>query len=99
MVPMEMKNLKSLEDFRNKIRRWEPDGCDCKLCKDSVSNLRYVSLVWLWDTGLTVRIRKFCLISSAKKYLLCRHLSAWSQNVETVPGCEIGTGLAMVATE
>ena len=26
MVPMEMKNLKSLEDFKNKIRKWEPDG-------------------------------------------------------------------------
>ena len=34
MVPMEIRNLKSLEDFRNKIRRWERDGCDCKLCKD-----------------------------------------------------------------
>ena len=31
MVPMQIRNLKSLEDFRNKIRRWEPDGCDCKL--------------------------------------------------------------------
>ena len=31
MVPMEMKNLKSLEDFRNKIRRRKPDGCD--LCQ------------------------------------------------------------------
>ena len=45
MVPMEMKNLKSLEDFKNKIRKWEPDGFDCKLCKDFVSHLRYVSLV------------------------------------------------------
>ena len=45
MVPMEMKNLKSLEDFKNKIRKWDPDGCDCKLCKDFVSNLGYVSLV------------------------------------------------------
>ena len=45
MVPMEMKNLKSLEDFKNKIRNWEPDGCDCELCKDFVSNLGYVSLV------------------------------------------------------
>ena len=34
MVPMEKENSKSLEDFRNKIRRWEPDGCDCKLYKD-----------------------------------------------------------------
>ena len=45
MVPMEIKILKSLEDFRNKIRRWEPDGCDCKLGKDIVSNLGYVNLV------------------------------------------------------
>ena len=51
------------------------------------------------DIGLAFRIRKFCLISSAKKYLLCWHLSAWSQNMETTPGCEIGTRLAMVATE
>ena len=36
MVPMEMKNLKSLEDS---------DRCDCKLCKDFVSNLGYTSLV------------------------------------------------------
>ena len=42
---MEMKNLKSLEDFKNKIRKWEPAGCDCKLYKDFVSNLGYVSLV------------------------------------------------------
>ena len=75
MVSMEMKNLKSLEDFKKKIRKLEPDRCDCKPCKDFVSNLGYVSLVWLWDICLTVRIRKFCLILSAKKYLLCWHLS------------------------
>ena len=54
MVPVEMKNLRSLKDFKNKIRRWEPDGCDCKLCKEFVSNLGYVNLVWLWDIGLTL---------------------------------------------
>ena len=37
--------IKGLEDFRNKIRRWESDGCDCKLYKDFASNLGYVSLV------------------------------------------------------
>ena len=46
-----------------------------------------------------VRIRNSFLISSARKYLLFRHLSAWSRNVETAAGCEIGTGLTMVATE
>ena len=58
MVPMEMK--KSLEDFKNKIRKLEPDGCDCKLCKDFVRNLEYIRLVWLWDIHLTIRRRRFC---------------------------------------
>ena len=42
---MEKKNLKSLQDFKNKIKRWETDESDCKLCKDFVSNLGYVNLV------------------------------------------------------
>ena len=45
MVPMEMKNLKSHEDFKNKARRRRPDGCECKLCKDLVSNLGCVNWV------------------------------------------------------
>ena len=44
MVPMEMNNLKRLEDFNIEITRWESDGYDCKLSKDFVSNLRYVNL-------------------------------------------------------
>ena len=49
MILMEMKNLKNLEDFKNKIRKWEPDGSDCKLCKDFVSNLD--TQVW-FDCGI-----------------------------------------------
>ena len=41
MITMEIRNLKSLEDFGNKIRRSKPDGCDCKLWKNFVSNLGY----------------------------------------------------------
>ena len=44
MVPMEMKNLKSLESFKNKIRRWEPDGCERKLWKVFLLNLGHVNL-------------------------------------------------------
>ena len=72
-----------------KIRRWEPGGCECKLCKDFVSNVGYVNLVWLRGTGLTVRI-------SAKKCLLCRYLPALYRNVETAAECEIGTGLTIM---
>ena len=48
---MEIKKLKSLKDFENKIRRWERDGCDCKLCKDFVPNLGYVIwfVCWILD--------------------------------------------------
>ena len=41
MITMEIRNLKSLEDFGSKIRRSKPDGCDCKLWKNFVSNLGY----------------------------------------------------------
>ena len=39
MVPMKMKNLKSLEDFRNKFKRWEPDRSDGKLCRDFANSV------------------------------------------------------------
>ena len=64
------KKLKSLEDFKNKIRRWELDECHIKLCKDFVSKLGYVNLVGVLDIGLTVRIRIYGLIGSARKVLI-----------------------------
>ena len=64
------KKLKSLEDFKNKIRRWELDECHTKLCKDFVSKLGYVNLVGVLDIGLTVRIRIYGLIGSARKVLI-----------------------------
>ena len=45
------------------------------------------------------RLRKFCLISSARNYLLCRYLPAPSQHGETTARCEIGSRLTMMATE
>ena len=89
------------EDFKNKIRRWEPDGCDYKFCKDFRSNLGYVNFgvtVRYWFDW-TVRMHKFGLISSARNCLPCQHLSAWSQHGETATGCEICTGLAMMTTK
>ena len=99
MFSTEMKNLNGLKDFKNKIRKWEPDGCDCKLCKDFISNLGYVNLVCLWSIGLTVSIRKFGLVLSTRKRLLGRHLAARSRHGKTAAGCELCTGLAMMTTE
>ena len=98
MVPMTMKNLKGVEDFKNKIGIWKHDWSDCKFYKDFVSSLGYVNLVWQWDISFAVRIRKFGLISSARKCLAFRHLPAWSRHGKTAADCEIYAGLTMMAT-
>ena len=90
---MEIKKLKSLEHFKNKIRRQEPDGCDCKLCEDFLSNLGSVNFVWLCNIDLTLRIHKFALISSARKCLPCWHLPARSWHGETAGGICTGWNL------
>ena len=42
---MKMKILKSLEDFKFKITRWENDGFDYDLYKDLMPNLGYINLI------------------------------------------------------
>ena len=79
----EIKNLKSLEDFKNKIRRWESDGWDCNLCKDFFVKFK----------------RNFCLISSVRKCLPYRHLASLSQHGQKTAKCEICTELTMMATK
>ena len=78
IVLMKMKILKNLEDFKFKISRWEHDGFDYNLYKDLMPNLGYVNLIWLWDIGLTVRIRKFGLILMDRKCLPYQNLPARS---------------------
>lgn len=42
LVPDEIKNSKTLIEFKNKIRKWEPVGCTCRLCKIFVHNLGFL---------------------------------------------------------
>ena len=49
--------------------------------------------------SLTVKISKCGLILSARKCLPCRYLSAQSRHGTTAAGCEICTGLTVIATE
>ena len=41
-VPNEMKESASLAVFKNKIKKWRPKLCPCKLYKTYVVNLRYL---------------------------------------------------------
>ena len=45
MIPIEIKDSSSVEMFKNKISKWEPNNCDCKLCQDYLHRIGYVNLV------------------------------------------------------
>ena len=42
MLPDEIKNSISLNEFRAKIKLWEPKGCTCRICKTYVQNVGFI---------------------------------------------------------
>ena len=42
LVPHDIKNSKSLSEFKNKIKYWKPDGCMCRLCKTYIQNIGFI---------------------------------------------------------
>ena len=43
MVPEEIKRSLSLSIFKEKISRWIPEKCPCKLCRNFIQNLGYIT--------------------------------------------------------
>ena len=41
---LELKELTSLNAFENAIQKWQPKNCPCRLCKQYVLNLGFISL-------------------------------------------------------
>ena len=44
MVPIEIRNLTSLKDFKSNIKKWEPKECDFKPCEDFIPSLGCLNL-------------------------------------------------------
>ena len=42
LIPKEIRNLKSLNDFKAKVKLWEPKGCECRLCKNYIKHLGFL---------------------------------------------------------
>ena len=42
LVPMYIKDSKSLSEFKTKIKSWKPEGCMCRLCRTYVTNLGFI---------------------------------------------------------
>ena len=44
IVPKEITNSESLNEFKRKIKKWKPDKCPCRICKKFVSGLGFVNV-------------------------------------------------------
>ena len=44
MLPDNLKTCSNLVDFKELIKTWIPENCPCKLCKDYIPNVGYVTL-------------------------------------------------------
>ena len=42
LVPRDIKNSISLDDFRNKIKTWKTEKCPCKLCKTYIPDVGFL---------------------------------------------------------
>ena len=45
MIPLEIKNINSLQKFKTEIRKWALENCSCYLCRSYIQNLGFVELV------------------------------------------------------
>ena len=43
IIPPEIKNTSSLSSFKYNIKRWKPEGCLCRLCKEYIPSLGFLA--------------------------------------------------------
>ena len=44
LIPDDLKEIESLDEFKRKIKFWKPDNCPCRICKTYVSGLGFVNI-------------------------------------------------------
>ena len=44
IIPSNVKEINSLDEFKRLIKNWKPDQCPCRLCKRYISGLGFVSV-------------------------------------------------------
>ena len=47
LLPRDIKNISSFTVFKNKIRKWTPEKCPCKLCQT------YIKMLVIFDFSQT----------------------------------------------
>ena len=49
MIPLELKNINSLQKCETEIRKWAPENFSCYLCWRYVQNLGFVELIYTFN--------------------------------------------------
>ena len=44
MLPDNLKSITTLERFKNEVKKWVPENCSCRLCKDYIAQVGFVTL-------------------------------------------------------
>ena len=44
MLPDNLKSITTLEKFKNEVKKWVPKNCSCRLCKDYIAQVGFVTL-------------------------------------------------------
>ena len=42
MLPDDYKDIDNLNIFKNKIKKWKPENCPCRLCKVYINSISFV---------------------------------------------------------
>ena len=42
MLPDDYKNADNLDTFKNKVTKWKPGNCPCRLCKIYINNIGFI---------------------------------------------------------
>ena len=42
IIPTEIKNISSLSSFKDKVRKWIPVNCPCRLCQNYIDGVGFI---------------------------------------------------------
>ena len=45
LVPTELKGIENIDKFKAAIKKWQPNDCPCRLCKDYDAGVGFVNII------------------------------------------------------
>ena len=43
IIPEYIKSAPSIESFKQKIKKWEPENCPCRICRDYIQGVGFIN--------------------------------------------------------